>query len=70
MLSRFGPSCLFKYFYQVFRAKAAANHSDSLGRSSKRENKSYANSLSWREVGGRNAWQGRSRKYIISKKIF
>ena len=51
MLSRFGPSCLFKYFYQVFRAKAAANHSDSLGRSSKRENKSYANSLSWREVG-------------------
>ena len=51
MLSRFGPSCLFKYFYQVFRAKSAASHSDSLGRSSKRENKSYANSPSWREVG-------------------
>lgn len=52
MLRRFGPGAFSNTSTRFAeRARSAANHSDSLGRTAKRGNKSYANSLHRREVG-------------------
>lgn len=57
VVRRFGPGAFSNTSTGFSERGLLANHSDALGRTAKRRNKSYANSSHWREAG-EDAWQG------------